>query len=255
MKKKFRSFEDARSFVQKLGLKGDKEWRLFCKSKNKPVDIPYRPDYHYKKDWRGMGDWLGTGRIANQNKKFLTYLEAKKRIKQFKIKGAGEWEEFCKSGKKPSNIPSSPNKNYKNKGWIDWGDFLGTGTIAPSKKKFNSFNDSRKYVRKMKIVSQTQWTKWCTSGKKPSDIPSSPSTTYKKEWKGWGDWLGTGTISSLAKSKSWRSFKDARSEVHKLAKKYGINTHEKWMQAKKSGLIPKDIPVPNQSPRLIQSFL
>jgi len=36
-----------------------------------------------------------------------------------------EWREYCKSGKKPINIPASPDKTYKNKGWISWGDFLG----------------------------------------------------------------------------------------------------------------------------------
>jgi hypothetical protein len=35
-----------------------------------------------------------------------------------------------------------------------------------------------------------QWQKYIKSGKKPADIPSNPPAAYKREWKGWGDWLG-----------------------------------------------------------------
>lgn len=35
------------------------------------------------------------------------------------------WLEFCKSGKKPINIPSNPEEFYKGKGWISWEDFIG----------------------------------------------------------------------------------------------------------------------------------
>jgi len=242
MKKKFRSFEEARKFVQSLGIKREHDWRKFCKSNNKPEDIPFRPDYHYKKDWKGMGDWLGTGRIANQNKKFLTYTQAKKRIKQFNIKGANEWEEFCKSGKKPSNIPASPNKTYKNNSWKSWGDWLGTRSISPSKKKFRLFNESRKYVRKMKIASQTEWTKWCSSGKKPSDVPSSPPTTYKKEWKSWGDWLGTFELSAKQKSENWIPYSDAEKIYKKLAKKHRIKNWADWTKFTKTNKLPPGLP-------------
>lgn len=31
-----------------------------------------------------------------------------------------QWQKYCKSGKRPINIPSNPSKTYKRNGWINW---------------------------------------------------------------------------------------------------------------------------------------
>ena len=48
MKKEFRDFESAREFVQKLGLKNYEDWKEYCKSGNKPDDIPAAPWNTYR---------------------------------------------------------------------------------------------------------------------------------------------------------------------------------------------------------------
>ena len=50
MKKEFRDFESAREFVISLNLKDDNEWRVYCKSGNKPDDISAAPWVVYK-EW------------------------------------------------------------------------------------------------------------------------------------------------------------------------------------------------------------
>ncbi len=61
----YRSFKEARAFVHKLNLKGETEWRQYCKGElpgkpDKPDDIPAGPQRIYKnKGWTGMRDWLG----------------------------------------------------------------------------------------------------------------------------------------------------------------------------------------------------
>ena len=50
MKKQFRDFESAREFVRALNLKSGTEWRVYCKSGNKPDDIPSSP-------WRTYKEW------------------------------------------------------------------------------------------------------------------------------------------------------------------------------------------------------
>jgi hypothetical protein len=50
MKSKFRSFEDAKKFVQSLGLKNWQEWVDYCNSGEKPHDIPSAPHSVYK-EW------------------------------------------------------------------------------------------------------------------------------------------------------------------------------------------------------------
>lgn len=36
-------------------------------------------------------------------------------------------------------IPNRPERYYKNRGWVSWGDFLGTGRVANQYKKRSEF--------------------------------------------------------------------------------------------------------------------
>jgi hypothetical protein len=82
---KFLPFYEARAFVRMLKLKNQKEWTTYCKTGNKPAEIPYSPDRTYKKEWKGIGDWLGTGTIANRNRTYLLFEEAKKIVHSLKL--------------------------------------------------------------------------------------------------------------------------------------------------------------------------
>jgi hypothetical protein len=54
-------------------------------------------------------------------------------------------------------------------------------------------------VKSLNIKSQIDWYKFAKTGKKPKDIPFNVRSTYIKEWKGWGDFLGTGRIANQLK--------------------------------------------------------
>ena len=56
---------------------------------------------------------------------FVGYDEAKSYAQKIGISSSSKWRNFLKSGKRPPNIPSKPDKTYKNKGWTSWQDFLG----------------------------------------------------------------------------------------------------------------------------------
>ena len=177
--KKFRDFESAREFTQKLGLKNREEWRQYCKSGNKPDEIPNRPDATYKNEWKGMGDWLGTGKTRNT--KFRPYKEAREFARELNLKSLKEWTEYCKSGNKPDDIPVNPHYTYK-KDFKGVGNWLGTGRIADNYRAYPSFKEAREFVRNLKLKNQKEWKKYCKSGDKPDDIPSNPWRSYK-EWK------------------------------------------------------------------------
>jgi len=231
----YRDFESARKHVHRLGLKSQEEWAKFCNSGKKPEDIPGTPWGTYKKQWKGMGDWLGTGRIANFNMQFLDFKPARKHVHRLRLKSQNEWRKYCKSGKKPQDIPTNPARTYK-KQWRGWGDWLGTGSIAPFNMQFRDFESARMYVHRLGLKSREEWKKYCNSGKKPQDIPADPATTYKKQWKGWGDWLGTGRIAP--QDMQFRHFESARMYVHRL----GFKSQNEWRKYCKSGKKPQDIP-------------
>ncbi len=122
---KFLSYIEAKEIVSREGLKSNKEWRDYSKKKRQ-INIPANPDkYYLEKGWKSWGDFLGSGIISNQEKIFIDYHNAKKKIKAFKIKNTKDWHSFCRSGNKPDDIPRNPYQYYSDKGWISWGDFWG----------------------------------------------------------------------------------------------------------------------------------
>jgi len=237
LKKKFRSFEEARKYARSLKLKKQSDWNEIKKAGLLPKDIPRRPSSVYRNNWKSMGDWLGTGTVSYKNKKWRPFLEARTFVHSLQLKSGKEWAKFTKSKKIPPDIPKQPAEPYKNKGWVSMGNWLGTGRIADQLKKFQTFNDARKYAQSLNLKGRTDWFEFCKSGKRPLDIPSNPQNLYKKQWKGWGDWFGTGTIATT--QRKFRSFDEARSFTRKLK----IKSKTNWGKFCKSGNLPTDIPV------------
>ena len=91
MTKQFRDFKSAREFVRKLNLKVQIEWREYCKSGNKPDNIPAGPNRTYKNEFKGYGDFLGTGTIANFNKEYRPFSEARDFVRKLGLKNYQEW--------------------------------------------------------------------------------------------------------------------------------------------------------------------
>jgi hypothetical protein len=211
----FRSFEDGRKYVRSLGLKSHKEWLKFCRSGKKPKDIPTYPYSTYKEKWKHIGDWLGI-KTPHKFRKFRSFDDAKEFVRKLNLTSWKEWQEYCKSGNKPNDIPSAPEHQYKNKGWNGIRDWLGSNVLSQWEiiKKFKTFTDAKKFVQTLKLQSVSDWKKYYQSDNKPDNIPSNPNRTYKKEWKGWGDWLGTGNIAF--KNIDYCPFNEARKFAHSL---------------------------------------
>jgi Phage-integrase repeat unit len=232
--KTYLAFDDAKEFVHSLGFKNRDDWLTYAKTGKKPANIPADPSKRYK-EWRGWGDWLGTGTIAPKNRQFRPFNEARQFVNRLGIGSWSKWISYCNSGDKPEDIPSNPDKYYE-KDWIGWGDWLGTGTIGPHDRVYRPFKEARKYIRSLGLKNQAEWNSYCKSGRKPQDIPSHPSNKYNKDWIGWGDWLGTGTIGPH--DRVYRPFKDAREFVQSI----GIKNMEEWKNYCRSGNKPEDIP-------------
>jgi hypothetical protein len=230
----WRPFDEARTFVQSLGLKSVEEWWEYARSRAKPPDIPVSPHYLYAKaGWVSYGDWLGTGRVAARLRQYRPFHDARAFVRALGLKSAAEWWDYCKSGKKPDAISGSPHLTYAGEGWAGLGDWLGTGTIAPFLRQYRPFEEARAFVHTLSLKSSDEWATYCKSGAKPDDIPTAASAVYKDHgWAGMGDWLGTG------RTRSYRSFEQACDFVREL----GLSSVQEWQRYCKSGLKPHDIP-------------
>jgi len=233
----YRPFEEARTFVHKLGLKLRDEWHTWSKNA-RPDYIPSNPDKVYKdKGWIGWGDWLGTGNIALRNKTYWPFEEARSFARVLRIKSQTEWQHWCKNGNKPDYIPADPRQVYKDQGWISWGDWLGTGNIAGCNKTYWPFEEARSFAHVLRLKSQTEWQHWCKNGDKPDYIPANPRETYRnKGWVSFGDWLGTDTIANYYRT--YLPFEEARAFARVLRLKNQIE----WQQWCRTGDRRNDIP-------------
>ena len=170
-------------------------------------------------------------------KKFRDFKSAREFARSLKLKGVKEWTEYCKSGSKPEDITTNPHTTYKNKGWIRYGDWLGTGRVARKDMVFRDFKSAREFARSLKLTGGKEWVEFCKSGNKPDDIPRNPNQTYKnKGWVGMGDWLGTGRVAT--KDIQFRDFKSAR----EFARSLKLKNQKEWVEFCKSGNKPDDIP-------------
>jgi len=186
------------------------------------LPIPFNPDTYYKKwqEWRNWGDWLGTGRCWGSG--FFPFEEAREFVRKLNLKSMREWQKWRKHNR-PLNIPSHPDQYYKE--WQDWGDWLGTWKHQGG---FLSFEEARKFVRKLNFKSVSEWRKWCKH--RPPNIPYSPEIYYK-EWKDWGDWLGTGKCWS---AREFLPYEEARKFVRKLNLKSWIEWRSYWRKHRPS---------------------
>ncbi len=214
--RRLRPFTQARAFVQKLGLKNVAEWEAYYKSGEKPKDIPAGPREAYGSEFNGFGDWLGTRTVATFHREYRSFTEACAFVHQLGLKNGAQWRAYCKSDEKPEDIPANPHRVYRSE-YKGMGDWLGTGFVANYYRKFRSFAEAREFVQQLELKSSTEWAAYCKTDEKPKDIPSNPDKAYGSEFKGYGDWLGTGTVKPG--DREYLSFEDARAFVHQLGLK------------------------------------
>ena len=230
-------FENARKYVQTLGILSQNEWYQRWENKIKNKGIPKYPRGSYKnKGWKTWGDFLGNNKVAYRNINYQQYDKARAYIRELGLKNTNEWLVYCKSGNKPFDIPSNPQNTYKNKGWIDYGDWLGTYTIASRNRKYLDYNSARKFVHNLNFKSKKEWLKYCASGELPIYIPSQPDRVYSKfnEWINYSDWLGTELISDII----YLNFNEAREFAHNL----NLKSYKEWRDYCISGNKPLKIP-------------
>jgi hypothetical protein len=223
----WKNFTEGRALAQRLGLKSAKGWKAWSKSGQRPSDIPAHPETTYRDDgWISWPDWLGSERGA-----WKSFTEGRAYVQGLELKSTKKWWAWSKSGQRPSDIPASPERTYRDVGWISWNDWLGNGK---ERVAWKSFTEARALARGLELKGQQAWWAFNKSGQRPSDIPGRPDQAYRNDgWISWPDWLGTAgnKVAPLP-------FTVGRAYVRKLE----LKTHKEWQAWSKSGQRPSNIP-------------
>ena len=233
----FRKYEDAKKYVQQKKIYYSKDFRKLKIQNKIPKDIPYNPNQVYIDKWVDWGNFLGTGRVHNKNKKFISYKEAKKLVRSHNIKISADYYSFYKTYENKHLIPAIPNRSYKNKGWKNWIDFLGTNRGVSS--EYLNYTDARKIAKKLKCKSLSEYIIIGKKNKLPYGLPKYPGKrVYGKDWVSLGDFLGTGRIADQYKKDIFVKFNEAK----KTIKKFKLNRYVDFLNLIQFKKKPNTIP-------------
>ena len=170
---------------------------------------------------------------------YRTYQETKKFAQSLKIKNKDEWFKLSNTSRLSKDIPIAVSRYYKYTGWLSWAHFLGNENIPLKFRNYPSFNDAKKIVKLKNIKSGSEYKKFV---KRENSLPRKPESFYR-EWKNWGDFLGTGKIAD--QFLKFVSYEKAK----KLIKQFELRTHIEFRKFSQSSEFEKlNIPKhPNQS--------
>ncbi len=184
----FISYKELKKLLIKNKVTTSQKWRVFYKKmKLKGIDIPSRPSELYKDEWISLSELFGTGnRLHNQP--YVTYQKAKKIIHKLNIGSQQEFIKFRKTKKfKSLNIPSNPGREYKE--FEGFEIFLNSRQYK-KRKSILSFEQAKSFVKKSNIESKKKWILLKKSKNFPKNLPRTPQKVYRKDWKGWNNFLG-----------------------------------------------------------------
>jgi hypothetical protein len=122
--------------------------------------------------------------IKNNKKAALySFREARKIARGHGFDSKGEFLEYSCPG--AYQLPKNPDQVWRD-AWRGWDDWLGV---------CYSFQEGRLIARELNIKTKEEYLKRFEDKEiedydPASRLPYRPDLKYKKEWKGWDDWLG-----------------------------------------------------------------
>ncbi len=164
---------------------------------------------------------------------FFSYEKAKEFVKKLNFSGQKSYHSW---NDRPHFIPSNPSKQYKDNGWVSWGDYLSTGTISTQNMEYLPFEEARDFARSLGLSNGVEWKKYAKSKDFNILLPMIPNQVYKDcGYVSIGDWLGNGIIADQLKE--YLPFEDARDFARSLNLKVGSEWYSWWKENK-----PNNIP-------------
>ncbi|MBL7102871.1 MAG: DEAD/DEAH box helicase family protein [Bacteroidales bacterium] len=221
----YETYEEAKKAVQETGIKSRKEY-IEQKRYRADPKLPSQPDKYYKnKGWTKWDEFI----IIY----YLSYEEAREAVQGLEIKTRTDYLKY-KRYKEDTLLPSNPEKTFRNKGWTNWYNFLGTK--APN--IYTTYQEAKMAVQRLNIQSMKEY-----KSRRSEDprLPSSPSESYRnKGWKTFYD------LCNVKKPEYYTTYQEAQ----KAAQSLGIKNRHHYHDKKK---YKKDPKLPSSPDKLYKS--
>ena len=214
----FTLYKNASNYIKNFNLKRRRDFYNWAKSKDRPAEFPRQPEIYFEKSWSGWANFLGYYDKTN----YASYDEAKKKLAPLNFTTIGEFKSWRKESPENEIIPNYPEVIYK-KSWSGWADFFSNTLKSPKNIKYISYKNLQKLVQKDNVIGKHAYREWWKKNKHLGNIPSTPDRKYK-EWNGWGEFLGTGVISSH--NRTYLSYEESKKTISKL----NIKTQKQFQQ-------------------------
>lgn len=181
----FVKIDEAKEIVKRMKIRTSLEYNNLPLEKKKSLGLPSAPYKIYKdKGWTCWRDFLA--RNENLDLRFVTLEEAKKIVKQMKVRTSMAYYTLTFETRRRVGLPSNPEQYYRDKGWTCWRDFLGREAL-----RFATLKEAKTIVKKMGIRTSMAYHALTLEERKEVGLPSNPGKIYKdKGWESWGDFLG-----------------------------------------------------------------
>jgi hypothetical protein len=122
--------------------------------------------------------------MTSKSKRIYSFREARRVARGHGFESKEEFLDYSCPG--AYQLPKNPDEIW-NEEWRGWDDFLGI--------PYTDFEEARSVARDLKATSEDEYLTWFREKKIDEDspairLPFRPDLHFKKEWLGWGDWLG-----------------------------------------------------------------
>ena len=222
---KYETLEEASVAARILGITGWKSYNSLYKLDKK---LPAAPHQKYRKAWRGWAEFL---RVEKAVEKYESLSEASLAAIALGINSSTKYR---KDYQKDQRLPSCPELTYSQE-WISWPNFFGKKKRAA---KYKELAEAAVAARRLRIMTFTEYGKRYSEDPK---LPKYPETVYKKEWRGYYDFLDVEppikSYSTLAEAscaaralgfKSSLDYKNGRHQDPRLPKNPARTYKSKW---------------------------
>jgi hypothetical protein len=211
------TFDEARTFVRRIGIKNQSEYREWVVGRlrrpglpARPKNMPTNPHRSYSGVWKGYNDFFGTPASRNIGRTWRSFDAAREYVRSQGLGSVNEYRRWTRGELEdrpafPDDIPAWPYDVYgEERNWKGFSDFLGSKPLAKYVEMW-PFRRARNCVRSLKFRNAAEYRKWANGGlndfsKKPAEVPAQPWLKYRNEWRGWDDWLGRAAAARLGLS-------------------------------------------------------